>query len=162
MRPHVTALQARGFDAHAINLPKRKAEAAVPAWRDAVAALAPGDSVGRLAIGGQSFGGRVASLWLADDPSAADALVLFSYPLHAPGGADTWESRAAHLPRIRAPALFLSGESDPLARFDLLEQAVRRLPDATLRSWPGLGHSLVPVLDEAIDVLEAWLRERLR
>jgi predicted alpha/beta-hydrolase family hydrolase len=161
MAPHVKALRARGLDAHAIDLPKRKAEAAVPAYRDALAALPGRETDARLAIGGQSYGGRVASLMLADDPAAADALVLICYPLHAPGAAATWEGRAAHLPRIGVPTLFVSGEADPLARIDLLRDAATRVPDATLRTWPGVGHSLVPVLDEAMDVVEAWLRDRL-
>ena len=162
MRPHVDGLVARGFEAHAIDLPRRKAEAAVPAWRDAIARLQPpADGGARLAIGGQSFGGRVASLLLAEEPTRADALVLLSYPLHAPGKAATWEGRAGHLPAILVPALFLSGEADPLARLDLLHEAARRVPNATLHTWPDEGHWLGPVLDDVLDVMAAWLRERL-
>ena len=161
MAPHVAGLRARGFDAHAIDIPKRKAELAVPAWRDALAALPPRAGDARLAIGGQSYGGRVASLLLADDPAAADALVLLCYPLHAPGKPEAADARAGHLRRLRVPALFLSGDADPLARADLLQDAVSRVPDATLHSWPGVGHSLAPVLDEALDVMAAWLRERV-
>src|SRR3990170_264906 len=39
MRPHVEGLRARGVDAHAIDIPKRRAEDAVPAYLAAVAAL---------------------------------------------------------------------------------------------------------------------------
>ena len=47
-----------------------------------------------VAIGGHSFGGRVASLVAADE--APRAIVLLSYPLHAPG------RHAAASPRTRA------------------------------------------------------------
>jgi predicted alpha/beta-hydrolase family hydrolase len=45
---------------------------------------------GRLFLGGQSYGGRQASMLLAETPVAeqpelADGLLLLSYPLHPPG-----------------------------------------------------------------------------
>ena len=58
-------LQARGIDAHAIDLPKRKAEDAVPAYLAALAALPPMGLGQRLVVGGHSYGGRVASLMAA-------------------------------------------------------------------------------------------------
>jgi hypothetical protein len=52
----------------------------------------------------------------------------------------------------------LSGESDPFARIDLLRAAVaERLPGAQLVTWPRLGHSLAPVLDEALDRVAAFM-----
>ena len=46
----------------------------------------------------------------------------------------------------------LSGESDPFARIDLLREAVREgLPQAELVTYPGTGHSLTKVLDDAVD-----------
>jgi hypothetical protein len=56
--------------------------------------------------------------------------------------------------------LLLSGESDPFARIDLLRRAVTRLPDATLRTWPRLGHGLGPVLEEALDAVAGFLATR--
>jgi predicted alpha/beta-hydrolase family hydrolase len=161
MQPHAEGLIARGFEAHAIDLPTRKAEAAIPVYRDVLAQLPPPRDGSRVAIGGQSYGGRVATLLVAEDPAGIDALVLFSYPLHAPGRSESWEARAAHLPRVALPALFLSGEADPLARIDLLREAAGRMPNATLRTWPGQGHWLGPVLDEALDATAEWLRARL-
>ncbi len=111
-----------------------------------------------MAIGGHSFGGRVASLVAAESPPAA--LILLSYPLHAPGRHDAWRERTSHWPAIRCPVLLLSGESDPFARTDLLAEAVARLPDATLRTWPGVGHGLNRVLDEALDVVAGFIHER--
>jgi len=41
----------------------------------------------------------------------------------------------------------------------LLREAVKLLPDARLVTWPGLGHGVKPVLDDALDRVVAFLRE---
>jgi predicted alpha/beta-hydrolase family hydrolase len=110
-------------------------------------------------VGGHSFGGRVASLAAAEPESGYVALVLFSYPLHPPGGPERTDARVAHWPRIRCPVLLLSGESDPFAKIELLRTAVGLLPDARLVTYPRLGHTLRPVLDDALDRAAAFLRE---
>jgi predicted alpha/beta-hydrolase family hydrolase len=157
MRPHVEGLNRRGIAATAVQLPRRKAEEAVPVYRDQVG---PGHP---LVIGGHSFGGRVASLLAAADPALPEVrriggLVLLSYPLHRPGAPDL-EQRSRHFPSIECPVLLLSGESDPFARIDLLREAVGRLRNAELHTWPKLGHGLAPVLDEALDRVAAFVRE---
>ena len=152
MAAHVAGLRLRGIDARAIDLPRGRAERAVPSF---AALLAAGPAP---AVGGHSFGGRVASLAAAQQP--ARALVLLSYPLHAPGRTGDWEARTAHWPAIACPVLLLSGEADPFARIDLLREAVARLPDARLVTWPRLGHRLLPVLDDALDRIAAFLLER--
>jgi predicted alpha/beta-hydrolase family hydrolase len=156
MQGHVTGLAQRGFEAMAIDLPLRKAEAAVPAYRQALSEL---DRTARpLVIGGQSYGGRVASLLAAVDPGVCDGLICFSYPLHRPGQPDGL-ARSAHWLMIRVPVLLLSGRSDPFARIDLLEQAcAERLPAGRLVTYPKVGHSLKPVLDAALDEVAAFLR----
>ncbi len=151
MRPFVEGLRARGIAAEAVNLPKRRAEEAVPAWR---AAVPDGPNV---AVGGHSYGGRVASLAAAEPDTTYEALVLFSYPLHPPGKPERTEARIAHWPSIRCPVLLLSGESDPFARIELLREAVKLLPNATLVTWPALGHGVKPVLDDALDRVAAFL-----
>jgi predicted alpha/beta-hydrolase family hydrolase len=150
MRPHVDGLRRRGFDALAIDLPKRKAESAVPVYR---AALPNDEDTSITLIGGHSYGGRVASLLAAEQPVAG--LVLLSYPLHRPGHAE-WESRISHWPLIHCPTLLLSGEADPFARLELLRQAVARLVNAELVTYPGVRHGLAPVLDEALDRIAAF------
>jgi predicted alpha/beta-hydrolase family hydrolase len=149
MRPWTDGLAARGHPATPVQLPKGPAERAIPAYREAVI---PGPGV---VIGGQSFGGRVASLLAADEPPAG--LVLLCYPLHRPGHPETVDERAAHWPRIRCPVLLLSGEADPFARIDLLRDAVPRLPAAELVTYPGIGHGLDRVRDDALDRIAAWL-----
>jgi predicted alpha/beta-hydrolase family hydrolase len=150
MQPFVSGLRKRGLDAAAVDLPKRKAEEAVPAWRAAV-------PDGRATVaGGHSYGGRVASLAAAAGGDYA-GLVLFSYPVHPPGRPERGDARVAHWPSIACPVLLLSGESDPFARIELLRAAVTLLPDATLVTYPGLSHTLGPVLDDVLDRVRAFV-----
>jgi uncharacterized protein len=152
MSVYLDRLRARGLEAHPLALPRRRAEDAVPALVGQV----PGD--GRLILGGHSFGGRVATLAAAGPLSERSAaLVCLSYPLHRPGGPDTWRARVAHWPAIRCPVLLLSGESDPFARIELLREAIRGLPDATLVTYPGLGHGLRSVADDVVARIVDWL-----
>ena len=166
MRTYVDGLVARSIDAYAIDLPKRKAEDAVPAYLAALAALPPMTPGERLVLGGHSYGGRVASLLVAGvnvpegtRPPVA-GLVCFSYPLHLPGQPEKG-LRTEHWPAIAVPTLILEGESDPFARIELLRGAMPLLPDGRLVTWPRLGHGLGPVLDAALDALAAWLDEAL-
>ncbi len=149
MAAHVAGLQRRGIDAVAIDLPLKKAEDAVPVLRAIVAAGSP--EGGRIAVGGQSYGGRVASLAAAEPDTDYAALVLFSYPLHLPGKPELATARTKHWPSIRCPVLLLSGEADPFARIELLRAAVPLLRNAELFTYPKLGHTLKPVLDDALD-----------
>jgi predicted alpha/beta-hydrolase family hydrolase len=152
LAPHAAGLRDRGFDVELVSLPKGSAERAVPAYRAAVAEMS-----GSIVTGGQSFGGRVASILAADEPPAA--LILFAYPLHAPGRHEAWEERTAHWPRISCPVLLLSGESDPFGRVDLLRRAVERLPRGRLVTYPSVGHGVAPVLDAALDEATAFIGE---
>ncbi len=147
---HRSGLADRGFEVEHVALPRGTAERAMPVYREALGDLAP-----ETAIGGQSFGGRVATLIA---PAVAPAAVVcFCYPLHAPGRQDSWEDRTSHWPRITAPMLLLSGESDPFADIGLLRRAVERLPNARLVTYPGEGHSLTRVLDAALDEVAAFI-----
>jgi predicted alpha/beta-hydrolase family hydrolase len=151
MQAHVDGLRARGVDTKAIDIPKRRAEDAVATY------LATSGSGADLAIGGQSYGGRVASLLAADGAHDFAGLVLFSYPLHRPGNPE-WEPRSVHWPAIRCPVLFLSGESDPFANIDMLRRAIAaRLPNARLVTYPGVGHGLKPALEDALDQTAEFL-----
>ncbi len=156
MRPHVEGLRARGVDAHAIDLPKRRAEEAVPAYLAAVMALPAAGPDTRLVIGGHSYGGRVASLLATDGtlPGLA-GLGCFSYPLHRPG-APQLGLRTEHWPRIAVPTLILEGEADPFARIDLLRAAMPLLASGRLVTYPRQGHGLLRVLDAALDAMVVW------
>jgi predicted alpha/beta-hydrolase family hydrolase len=160
MAPWVNGLRERGYEAHALTLPKRKAELAVAALEAQVP-----DEPG-VVIGGHSFGGRVASLSAAGYGRAAGeparryaGLVCLSYPLHPPGSSEKAEGRTAHWPAITVPALLLSGTGDPFARIELLEAALPMLARGRLATWPKLGHGLLPVREAALDRIVAFLRE---
>jgi predicted alpha/beta-hydrolase family hydrolase len=147
---HRAGLAGRGFEVEHVALPRGSAERAMPVYREAL-----GDRAATTVIGGQSFGGRVATL-IAPDTGPA-AVVCFSYPLHAPGRQESWEERTKHWPAISCPVLLLSGESDPFADIGLLRRAVVQLPHATLVTYPGLGHSLASVLEQALEEVEAFI-----
>jgi len=158
MAPWVDGLRARGLEAFALDLPRRKAEDAIAAFEAQVP-----DEPG-VVVGGHSFGGRVASLSAAGvgcadgvPPRSYAALVCLSYPLHRPGAPGTTAARTAHWPRIGVPALLLSGTRDPFARIDLLEAAMPLLPDGRLVTYPKLGHGLLPVREDALDQIVAFL-----
>lgn len=155
MKPYVDGLKRRGLAALAVSLkPSRsvvKAERAVSLFRDQVRDLSGA------VLGGHSYGGRVASLLAAEAPCTG--LVLFSYPLHAPGKPEAWRERTAHWRHITCPVLLLSGEADPFARIELLDEAVSQLPKAELVTYPRVGHGLGPALDQALDRAAAFVRE---
>jgi predicted alpha/beta-hydrolase family hydrolase len=151
MTPFVEGLRARGLAAEAIDLPKRKAEDAVPAFHLVVPSAAD------VVVGGHSYGGRVASLAAAEPDAPYAALVLFSYPLHPPGQPERTGARIAHWPAIRCPVLLLSGEADPFARIELLRTGVGLLPNAELVTYPRLGHTLKPVLEDVLDRVARFL-----
>ncbi len=160
MAPWVDGLRERGYEAHALTLPKRKAELAVAAFEAQVP-----DEPG-VVVGGHSFGGRVASLSAAGYGRAGGepgrryaALVCLSYPLHSPGSPETSEARTAHWRAITVPTLLLSGTSDPFAKIDLLEAAIPMLAHGRLETWPKLGHGLLPIREAALDRITAFLRE---
>ena len=162
MAPFVEGLRARGLTADAINLRRGKAEDAVdPSWSATEALIEAEGGAGavELVIGGQSFGGRVASLLAAERPEDVRGLVCFSYPLHRPGAPETWDERTAHWPRIACPVLLLSGQADPFARLPLLESAIGRLRTAELVTYPGFGHGLKPVLPDVLDRVAAFVHD---
>jgi hypothetical protein len=75
---------------------------------------------GRLFLGGHSYGGRQASMLLAEDPSLAHAL----------------------LPQIRTATLFVHGTADPFATADELERARALILARTAVLSIAAGHDL--------------------
>jgi len=119
---------------------------------------------GRLIIGGKSMGGRMAS-HLAAAGEAVDGLLFLGYPLHPAGRPQ--QLRAAHLPRITAPMLFLTGTRDALCPLEALRPVLAGLPSATLHVVDDGDHSFAvrkksgrtpaDVMDELLSATCAWL-----
>jgi uncharacterized protein len=129
-------------------------------WRAAIAATRAELGVARLAIGGKSMGGRIAS-HLAAAGDAVDALVFFGYPLHPMGKPKV--RRDAHLPAIRCPMLFVQGTRDALGEAREIRLLLRRLPTASLHVVEGADHSLKSKhLDAALDAVAAFLHRSTR
>ena len=96
---------------------------------------------GQIFLGGQSYGGRQATMLAADQPELAAALLLFSYPLHPPGKPD--RLRIEHFPRLRVRAVFVQGAADPFGSIPELRSAVSLIP-MPIKIIPiaGAGHDL--------------------
>ncbi|HAP88752.1 MAG TPA: dienelactone hydrolase [Arthrobacter bacterium] len=117
--------------------------AAIATWRAAMEAAARlgtehGDK-GQLWAAGKSFGGRMASMAVADGMDAA-GLVYLGYPLHPPGKPE--KLRDAHLYGLTLPMLFLQGTRDTFATPELLRDVVSRIgKSAVLECIEGGDHS---------------------
>jgi predicted alpha/beta-hydrolase family hydrolase len=134
-------------------------------WRSAIEAARPLGA--RLAVGGRSMGGRIASMVVAAG-APVDALTLFAYPLRPPGRPD--KVRADHLPQVAVPALFCSGTRDSFGTPEELAAAADLVPQSTLHLLEGADHGFdclkssgrtrAQVWQEAVDTTIAWLRGR--
>lgn len=130
------------------NLPYREAgrraplaDRTIPGYRAVLASAREKVGDGRpWVLGGKSYGGRVASMVVAEGVEAS-GLLLYGYPLHPPGRPE--KLRVDHWPEVYAPALFLQGDRDPFCDLELMEHHVFKLPRrATVRVVPGGDHSL--------------------
>jgi len=109
------------------------------AWR-AVYRQVRQEVTGRLAIGGKSMGGRMASL-LADELHV-DALICLGYPFHAVG--KTEKPRVAHLAELKTPTLIIQGERDTMGNRSTV--AGYSLSEASQLLWlAAADHDLKPL-----------------
>jgi len=165
------AFAARGVTVLRYDLPYRQASRTAPprpagaakdreGLRSAVASMRA-TVTGRVFLGGQSYGGRQASMLVANHAELVAALLLLSYPLHPPRtGA---ELRTAHLPDIKTPTLFAHGSRDPFGSLDEIEAARGLIPARTgLVAVQGAAHDLFRVprragADVAADIVKTFL-----
>ena len=178
MRLFANGLAERGFDLMTFNFiymeqgrgvpdPNAKLEAC---YRSVIEAVDRHKKLkgNRLAIGGKSMGGRIASQVAAqlDNTDEIAALVFLGYPLHPPGRPD--KLRDAHLPQIKAPMLFVQGERDAFGTPDELRATIKQYYlRATLHIVDGGDHSLkVPkslgipqdqIYETTMDEISHWL-----
>jgi uncharacterized protein len=94
-----------------------------------------------IVMGGQSYGGRQATMLAAEDSRLVDGLLLLSYPLHPPG--KPGQLRTQHFPALAVPALFVQGTRDPFGSIDEMKSALSFIPaPTTLLPVEGEGHDL--------------------
>jgi uncharacterized protein len=99
-------------------------------------------AAGHVFLGGQSYGGRQASVLVASDPNLVSGLLLLSYPLHPPGRSA--QLRTAHFPSLNTPTLFVSGTKDAFGSIEEMESAIKLIPAPTrLVQVTDAGHSLL-------------------
>ena len=121
----------------------------------------------RLAIGGKSMGGRIASQVAAAGVGDAAGLVFLGYPLHPPGRPD--RLRSAHLQDVKAPMLFVQGSRDAFGTPAELRPITTQLePPADLFVVEGGDHSFKVSKSAGVkqqdvyraiqDRIETWLR----
>jgi uncharacterized protein len=145
------ALNGLGVATLRFNFPYREAgrkfpdrpPVAIAAWRAAMAAAAEQaakhQDTGPLWAAGKSFGGRMASMAVADGMDAA-GLIYLGYPLHPPGKPE--KLRDEHLYGLATPMLFLQGSRDTFATPEILADVVSRIgPHAVLQWVDGGDHS---------------------
>lgn len=88
---------------------------------------------------GKSFGGRMASLAVAEG-MPAQGLIFLGYPLHAPKKEE--KLRDEHLYPLDLPMLFLEGTRDPFATPEKMEEVASKLNQHSELSWfEGGNHS---------------------
>jgi len=124
--------------------PPPKAEKLIPEFLDVLEATkADLKTKTKIAIGGKSMGGRVASMIAQHcfTKGQTSALVCLGYPFH-PQKKPT-VLRTAHLKNLTCPALIVQGERDALG--DLREVKAMELPSAIKIHWsPDGDHDLKP------------------
>ncbi|TWS23361.1 alpha/beta fold hydrolase [Tsukamurella sputi] len=104
------------------------------------------DVQGPVLWGGHSYGGRMASMAVAEGPGpeaqSPDGLVLLSYPLHPPGRPE--KARTAHLPDITVPTVLVHGRRDPFASPEELAEAAELITGPTTIVDVAAAHDLAP------------------
>jgi len=98
-------------------------------------------AIGRMFLGGHSYGGRQATMLCAEEAGLVEGLLLMSYPLHPPRKPE--QLRTQHLPQLRTPSLFIEGTRDPFGSIEEMEAAIKLIPGRTeLFKVEGAGHDL--------------------
>jgi uncharacterized protein len=121
--------------------PPPRAERSVASFGRVVAAArrALPDLPSPWVLGGASYGGRVATMAVAEGHPAA-GVVCYGYPLHPPGRPE--RLRVAHWPDVSVACLLLQGDRDPFCDLELLRSHLDRLPRPTLHVVAGGDHVL--------------------
>ncbi|HEY6257718.1 MAG TPA: alpha/beta fold hydrolase [Xanthobacteraceae bacterium] len=175
-----TELAARGIDTVTFNFPYMEQRRRVPdpnakleaCYRSVIAAVAQRKiGRGRLAIGGKSMGGRIASQVAAAGAPDVAGLVLLGYPLHPPGKPE--QLRTKHLPAIQAPMLFVQGSRDAFGTPEELRPFINKLKapaelfvveggDHSFKVLKRAGVAQADIYKAVQDRIDHWLRAFIR
>jgi predicted alpha/beta-hydrolase family hydrolase len=126
-----------------------------------------------LFAGGKSMGGRIATQCAAKETIVPRGLVLLGYPLHPPGKPE--QRRDRHLPRVRAPMLFVQGTRDAFGTAGevapLVVELAKTAPGTRLHEVVGGDHSHVVLKKQGVaqgevdieiaDTIAGWVRSLL-
>lgn len=104
--------------------------------------------LGRVFLGGHSYGGRQSSMLAAEEPGLVPAILLLAYPLHPPKRPAG--PRTAHFASLQTPAMFVSGTRDGFGTIDEMKAALKLIPARTeLVAIEGAGHELMTAKNQA-------------
>jgi predicted alpha/beta-hydrolase family hydrolase len=129
-------LAAAGHVVVRVNLPHReagrpyspRADRAVGPLREVARAVAARVDAEGWVLGGKSYGGRVATMAVADGAKALGVL-CYGYPLHPPGKPEN--PRVEHWPEVDVPVAILQGSRDAFGTPDEILPHVTRFPRRT-------------------------------
>jgi predicted alpha/beta-hydrolase family hydrolase len=128
-------------------------------WKEVIEHFGGGS---RVAIGGKSMGGRIASM-VADEVGAR-GLVCLGYPFHPPGAPE--KTRTAHLAQLQTPTLIVQGSRDAFGGRDeiagyALSPAIRVVylegGDHSFKPPAKSGRTEAQNLAEAIELVTAFV-----
>lgn len=120
-------------------------------------------------LSGKSLGGRYATI-LACKEDLYAGIILFGYPLHAPGKPE--KPRFGQLKAIHEPMLFIQGSRDSLCRLDVFKPLLDSLsPVPKLHVIDGGDHSFKllkrmerteeSIFEEIIQVTADWIFQKI-
>lgn len=139
-------------------------------WQKVIDAVIEKTGVARkqIFLSGVSMGGRYATI-LASKEDLYAGIILFGYPLHAPGKLD--KPRFDHLKVIHEPMLFFQGTRDSLCKLEIFQPLLEKLsPQPVLHIIEGGDHSFKilkrlerteqSVFEEIIQTSTEWISQK--
>lgn len=139
-------------------------------WQQVISTVIEKTGINRkqIFLSGKSMGGRYATI-LASKEDLYAGIILFGYPLHAPGKPD--KPRFNHLKVIHEPMLFFQGTRDSLCQLNTFKPLIELLsPKPVLHIIEGADHSFKllkridrteqSVFDEIIQIGAEWIKQK--
>ncbi|WP_031435227.1 alpha/beta hydrolase family protein [Methylomarinum vadi] len=120
----------------------------------------------KIFLSGKSMGGRYATL-LAAKMDGFAGIILYSYPLHAPG--KTHKPRSEDLNSVHSPMVFFQGSRDSLCELDVFRPILDNLPtqpelnvieggDHSFKMLKRLNRSDASIRQELVEKSVEWIK----